>query len=142
MGEKKLCLILVISYSTFILQISPCNLRLCQLKITLPSLTSVSLFLVLFPTELHPRQQPGSVCGRVSHHPAPEYPLVGLFVIHGLQNANHKATLRYLTCLRLILAILFLYSPTHVAKQVPSYVVRLSNFGLLNIKASSSVSIL
>uniref|UniRef100_A0AAX7TYB7 Tumor suppressor candidate 3 n=1 Tax=Astatotilapia calliptera TaxID=8154 RepID=A0AAX7TYB7_ASTCA len=41
--------------------------------------------------ELYSWQQSGTVCGRVSHHPSSEYPLIKLFlfVCHMLQNANH-----------------------------------------------------
>lgn len=43
-------------------------------KFDFSSISTLKFNVSLFSPELYPRQQSGSVCGRVSHHPSPEYP--------------------------------------------------------------------
>lgn len=50
------------------------------LSIEMNDVKLICLSLSLSSTELYSRQQSGSVCGGVSHHPSSEYPLTNVFV--------------------------------------------------------------
>lgn len=59
-------------------------------------LTRLSLSL---STELHPRQQPGSVCGWIPHHSSPEYPFSQVLISKLKHGANHPAKSNFVSVL-------------------------------------------